>query len=542
MDATVAELLTRARRMKGERATTEAHWQEVADLILPSREFTVHRNQGAKRTWKIFNTTPIQACEQLAGGLHGMLTSPALRWFKLRPENIALADDKDARAWFEAVTDLMYAHMSSTAAGWDTAVHEVYRDLAGFGTGVLFMADRGTGGPIYQAIPLAECLVAEGADGHVDTLFRLYTLPAREVVRLWPETAPPEVVKIAEVEPDRPVELLHATWPIAAPSDDKKWQTCWATVKTKTELEQGRYAEFAFAPPRWAKRSGEKYGDGPGMNALPDIKLINRLEMINLRGLAKVVDPPMVFPDDGWLNAPVIEPGGSNYVRSGMNPNDRERPMNTGARPDVGDKKIEQVEGRIKAAFYNTWMNLPQQPNMTATEILQRRDEMLRLLGPMISRVTAELLGPAINRTFHVMAANRMLPPLPPSLKKGDGGTEAYRVEYMSPLALAQRSSDAEQVLRWLGAMAQLVQIDPSVMDAVDADKVAAFLGERYGAQASLMRSDAEIAARRADRQRAQEQAQQAQNAQALGAAAESGANAAQTVAGLAPGAQPAAA
>jgi hypothetical protein len=173
---------------------------------------------------------------------------------------------------------------------------------------------------------------------------------------------------------------------------------------------------------------------------------------------------------------------------------------------------------------------------------LQRRDEMLRLLGPMISRVTAELLGPAINRTFHVMAANRMLPPLPPSLKKGDGGTEAYRVEYMSPLALAQRSSDAEQVLRWLGAMAQLVQIDPSVMDAVDADKVAAFLGERYGAQASLMRSDAEIAARRADRQRAQEQAQQAQNAQALGAAAESGANAAQTVAGLAPGAQPAAA
>jgi hypothetical protein len=47
---------------------------------------------------------------------------------------------------------------------------------------------------------------------------------------------------------------------------------------------------------------------------------------------------------------------------------------------------ISIIQDRVEGIFYTRWMNLPSQPNMTATEVLQRRDEMLRLLGPMVSQ------------------------------------------------------------------------------------------------------------------------------------------------------------
>ena len=99
-------VMVRFDQLKSERGASEAYWQQVADYILPSREFTRQTTPGGKRTASmIFNTTPILANEQLAGALHGMLTSPSLRWFALRPSDPDLADDEEARAWFEAVTD-----------------------------------------------------------------------------------------------------------------------------------------------------------------------------------------------------------------------------------------------------------------------------------------------------------------------------------------------------------------------------------------------------------------------------------------------------
>ncbi|MDR3418686.1 MAG: portal protein [Nevskia sp.] len=538
MRASVQELLRRAEQLENGRRVFDAHWQQVADYSLPSREFVRRQAPGAKRSVTlIFNTTAVLACEQLAGALHGMLTSPALRWFALRPRRPDLRDDDDARKWFDAVTELMYAHFTSPEVGFDTALHEIYLDLSGFGTGCMFMPDRGQGGCGYEARPLAECYVSEGADGRIDTLFRLYTLPAREVVRLWPETCPEAVQKIAEKTPDEPVKMMHATWPEEDSEGKRHWPSCYAVRDQKTQLEEQRFQDFPFAVPRWSKRSGEMYGNGPGMNALPDVKLVNKLEQVDLRSRAKLCDPVLVLPDDGFLTPLTLDPGSVIYARPGLNKDDRPYPLSTGGQPQLTEQKITQVEQRIKACYYTTWMNLPQQPNMTATEVLQRRDEMLRLMGPMIARVQSELLGPVIARTFAVMARNGLLPPLPDSLKSKDGKTEDYQVEYLSPLALAQRSSDAEQVQRWLGTMQPLIQADPQVLDKVDADAVAEFLAERNGVPARLMRDAASLTAYRQKRQQAADQQQQAASLQALATAAQRGAGAAQILNGMQQGA-----
>ena len=516
----------RLARMKAERATHDSHRQDVADYMIPARAFTTTQTPGAKRNSKIFNTHPVLALEQLAGGLHGMLTSTALRWSALRPP-AHLAGDRQVVAWFEAATDVLYGYFQSAASGFNVALHEGYLDISGFGDAVIFIADKGRRGPGYQAVPLSECWIAQNADGMVDTLYREYTMPLREVMRLWPTTTPDRLKRMSNEKPDHPVKIVHAT----EPNGKGGWDTCWLTGDDY--LEHGRYQEFPYACPRWTKRSGEVNGTGPGINALPDVKMLNKLEELNLRGLAKLVDPPMLLPDDGFLNAPNFNPGANNYIRSDTRHADRIGPLNTGGRPDLAEQKIEQVQERISGIFYVTWLRLPQQPNMTATEVLQRRDELLRLLGPMVSRLEHELLSPIHERSFGICLRNGLFPPIPPQLHN-----QGWTVEYLGPLSRAQRQADVETVMRFFAAMQPLLQIDPTVAAELHPGRTAAYLADRSGMPTLLLRTPDEMAQKRQDEADQQGALAQAQTLAAGAGAAKDGASALATLAGIGGGQQ----
>jgi hypothetical protein len=487
----VQALVRRADELKHQRANFDTFWQEVADYILPSREFNRMNAPGQKRMARIFNTLPILACEQLAGGLHGMLTSPQLRWFSLRCTDPRFAESEAAARWFAAVTDRMYEHFNSPKAGFATAAHELYMDVSGFGTGILYVQDRGMAGPVYRSIPLAESYIAEGEDGRIDTLFRRYKWTLRNIVATWPDHGDAKLARRAEAEPDAQEEIIHAVYPRP---DGRGWESRYILMAGKIDLERGRYAEMPFIVARWMKRSGEVYGTGPGMNALPDVKLLNKMEETNLRGAQKVIDPPLMVPDDGFLTPIRTAPGSLNVFRAGLiGENDRITALDSKARPDIGADMIGMMQDRVEAIFYTRWMNLPAQPNMTATEVLQRRDEMLRLLGPMVARLTGEFLGPVIERTFRVMFENYLFPPLPPELAGA-----SWSVEYLSPLAVSQKSSDADAIMRWWSAVERMAAVDPSVLDAVDAPEAARWLADRYNAPPAILRSR-EDAAQRAE-------------------------------------------
>lgn len=513
----------RLQQMKAARGTFDSHWQEVAERVLPSREFTTRSAPGAKRsTSKIFNTAPVLACQQLAAALHGMLVSPALRWVALRP----LPDQARAPAalaWFEDATERMHGVFQSPHSGFTSASAEFLQDLSAFGNGVMFVADRGRRGPGYQAVPLLEAYYAENAEGRVDTLYRDYTLPAREVLRLWPDTTPQRLSDLIANEPDKPVPITHAV----EPDGRGGWDSCWCTEGDY--LEHARFQEFPFVIARWSKRSGEVYGCGPGMDALPDVKLLNELEKLNLRALAKAIDPPIMVPDDGFLHpAPNFNPQAINYFRSDARHLDRVGAIDTGAKPQLAEAKIEQLQQRIRDIFYTTWLNLPQQPNMTATEILQRRDEYLRLFSPITHRLINEFLSPVVERSWAIMWRARMFAPIPPEL---DG--RGWTVEYLSPLVRAQRAADADTVLRWMQGMQPLVAADPRVLQAVDTDEAARFLADRLSAPARLVRTPQQLATLRAqEAQAAQMQAQVAAARQAAGTAKD-GASALATLADI---------
>jgi hypothetical protein len=152
---------------------------------------------------------------------------------------------------------------------------------------------------------------------------------------------------------------------------------------------------------------------------------------------------------------------------------------------------------------------------MTATEVLQRNEEKMRLLGPVLGRLQSELLQPLISRSFALLLRNGLLPAAPEQLQGQD-----IDIEYVSPLAKAQRLTDLQSMLRGFEVMMQVAEIAP-VMDYLDSDKLVQYLVEVTGIPARVIRGDEEVA--RIRRQQAEAQAQQMEMAENAMAAEQAG-------------------
>jgi hypothetical protein len=93
----------------------------------------------------------------------------------------------------------------------------------------------------------------------------------------------------------------------------------------------------------------------------------------------------------------------------------------------------------IQKTFHIDQLMISSQRSMTATEVIQRNEEKMRILGPALSRLQSELLQPMILRVFNIMLRNKLFQVAPEVLSN-----QEIDIEYVSPMALAQRSQELQ--------------------------------------------------------------------------------------------------
>jgi hypothetical protein len=344
---------------------------------------------------------------------------------------------------------------------------------------------------------------------------------------------PTAVVKDAQNEPFKEHEIIHAVYPrgdVAGKGAKRKpIASIYYHKGTKALLSEGGFDDFPFMVPRFVKDSVSIYGRSPAMTALPDVKMLNKMSETTIRAAQKQVDPPLMAPDDGFMLPIRTTPGSLNFYRAGTR--DRLEPLQIGANNPLGLNMEEQRRQAIRQAFYVDQLLLAQGQSMTATEVLQRNEEKMRMLGPVLGRLQSELLQPLISRAFALLLRSGQLPPAPEELQGQD-----IDIEYVSPLAKAQKLTDLQSMLRGFEVMMQVAEIAP-VMDYLDTDRLVQYLVEVTGIPARVIRSDEEVA--RIRRQAAQA-AQQQQQQQAVMMESEVAKNVAPFVkaTGMMPGAQ----
>ena len=501
------ELKDNLSRLQTKRQNWESHWQEVADYMLPRKsDINRERSKGDKRNIQIFDSTAVHSLELLSSSLHGMLTSQANRWFQLRYKEAILNDSDEAKEWLEDAMDKMY--IAFARSNFQQEVFEAYHDLIAFGTSCLFIEEDQDDIIRFSSRHIKEIYITENEKGFVDTMYRKFKMTAKAALeRFGKDSVSRDLLVKFQKTPFDDIELVHVVKPrsvIDPRKLDKKnmpFQSVYMEFETGHIISIGGFREFPYVVPRYLKASNEIYGRSPGMNSLADVKVLNKMVEVSMKAAQKQVDPPLLVPDDAMILPIRTAPGSLNYYRSGSR--DRIEPLNIGANNPLGLNMEDQRRRAISRTFHVDQLLIQENRTMTATEVMQRNQEKMKILGPVIGRLQQELLQPLITRVFNIMLRTKQFLPAPEALTN-----QEVDIEYVSPVAIAQKGSQLESIMRGLELFGSISNIAP-VTDYIDENGLVKQIINILGLPAKMIKSDKQVQEVRAVRQ--EQQAAQAQ-------------------------------
>jgi len=515
------QLISKFDHLKGERGRWETHWQDIADFIHPNKNTIMRKltTEGEDKYVDLLDNTGVQSNELLAGALHGMLTSPNAPWFELTTGDESLDQEDDVRQWLQKQASRMHNVLNNS--NFHTEKHEMDLDQTAFGTGCTLMEEDDVEVVRFSTKFIADYLIDEDSKGRINQIYLAWKWSAEKIVEEYGYDDCPKKVREAfdKKEHATKFELILGVYPRKLINPKAKGLEFVSQTVIKSEranVNVGGFESFPFLVPRWSKAAGEKYGRGPGSVALPECKVLNKMNETMLIGAQKLVDPPVQMPDDGFILPLITSPGGVNYRRSG-NPDDVIKPIFNDTRIDFGYQALEDRRKRIRDAFYVDQLRLQQGgPMMTATEVMQRTEEQMRLLGPMLGRQQTEFLSPLVDRLFKIMYRRGLIDPAPAVL-----GGKNLGVKYSSFIARTQRVNDAQNTTRWLQAITPFMQIDPSTAVVIDAEQAVRSLASIFGPPQEIIRNKKVVEDLRKQQQEQREEQinqQMAQNQLAQGA------------------------
>jgi hypothetical protein len=487
-------LLERYSQLKTDRTSWDTQYREITQYLLPwsGRYYTSDRNRGNKRATHIYDNTPTRALRTLASGLMAGATSPARPWFQLSTPDPELNRYHPVKIWLDDVVVRMQRvfQRSNTYR----ALHMIYEEIAAFGTAAsVILPDLETTIHHYPVTAGEYCL-AQDSQGTIKTFFREFEMTVSQVVQefgyencsnsvktLYDRgTLESGIVIVQAIEPrfDRdPKKMDKMNMPYRSVYFE---QAC----NEPTLLREGGYNKFPVLAPRWSVTGGDVYGNGPGMEALPDIRQLQHEQLRKAQGIDYQTQPPLQAPSSMQGRSVNMLPGGVTF---------HDAPQQNGIRSAFETQlnlsylleDIRDVRSRIGRSFFEDMflmMANDTRSNTTAREIQERHEEKLLMLGPVLERLHNELLEPMIDLTFDAMLEQGMIPPPPPEL-----GGMMLTVEFVSVLAQAQRAVGTSSVDRFLGTMGAVANMKPEVLDKINVDTLVDNYAQNLGVDPHLI-------------------------------------------------------
>lgn len=538
-----SSLLRRYIKLENDRTTWRSHWMELSDYLLPRRGRFLYESQntrGRKRNNKIIDSTGTQALRTLGAGLMSGMTSPARPWFRFSTDNPDLMKKNDIKQWLADVERVCRTILHKS--NFYNTAYTVYTELGGFGTAPLYRQKSFDNVIRFKPFTAGEYVIAENDEGKVDTCGRHFTMSVAQVVRRfvmddntrtmdWSGTSRATKRMWEKQQYDDLVPVIHMVQPRNMVDRDygkagalnMPFKSCYFEEGADNDdlLQESGYTKFPVYVPRWDVLSGDIYGRGPGMDTLGDIKQLQHQQKRKAQAIDKMVDPPMVAPTSMRGKPSSVLPGHTTYLDPTQGGAGFQPAYQVTPRLGEMQQDIAEVQERIQRGFYAdlfAMMINSDRREMTATEVAERHEEKLVLLGPVLQRLNIELLDPLLDDVFTFALEAGLLPEPPAALEKSD-----LKIEYVSLLAQAQQAVGASAIERTLSFAGNLAGVFPQIVDVVDPDVAIRQYAEILGNSPDLLRDEtkvertrAEQAAQAAAAQQAEQMAQAAQGAKVL--------------------------
>ena len=538
--------LKRQKAAQNRRSQFEQHWDDLARVLLPRRQgFMSKLGEGDQRVDSIYDGTPMQGARSLANTVGAMIRPEGQDLTVIRTENDQLSQIGEVQDWLGRATENLNEAIRDPRARFRQATGEVDLDLVVLGTGILYLG-LGTDQDhlLFQSVHLKDGFPLFNDEGNPVGLYRtkkMYLWQAEMMFGLE-NLSRESKERIVNKKQDEKIELLYSVQkrkkakpdPIFA--KDMPYEELWMEVQAKHVIREKGFHEFPFVIPRWDTSSGEDYGRSPGMIALPDANTLQAMGETILVAGQRVADPPLMAPNDGAFSEVNTFPGGMSYYdvetasQVGGNPF---FPLISGANLPVTRDMQTDIRNQVAAAFFKNILNLPQSgPQMTATEVIQRKDEFIREVGPVFGRFETDYNHPIAERAFKIMLRNDNFGEIPEMLQG-----QNVKFEFDLPVNKIKKQVEAASATQWAMEVMQMAQVAPEARHMVNVDALARFKADAMALPYDIVNTREEVQAKLQAEQEKMAQQQQMMMLQQGAEIADKGAGALQKVGSL-PGLQ----
>ena len=521
-----ADIANRVKDLINKREQYINRWREIRKYQLPHvGQFDGEDNESnaaMRKDTKIYNGAAWEANQIFAAGIMSGLTPPNRKWFRMSFDNEQLTDNTDLGALLDERMNIINNVLERS--NFYTSVHSCYLELA-FGQAPLGIFPDSRLGVHFVSYPIGSYAMETGPDGTIEIFCRKYKMSARQLVdKFGKENVPKNILNELDnggagikaqhtvvwyVEPNKSYDpakfggeyLPYISVYYVEGSDENEF------------LYVGGSYEFPVPVARYLINGNEAYGKGPGWFAEGDSKALQLMEKDRLVAIELGVKPPVQASPDMANKGINMIPGGKTY-RNGDN---KIEPLfNVGANLQHLESAIEQQVERIKKEYNaNLFMMLDElaDKQMTAREVLERNQEKMAILGPVVQRMQFEFLGRIIERVYNILDRAHAFPePEDPELAQMLQGEE-IKIEYISPLAQAQKMSGLVNIEQAVAFAGQLAQFDQNILKKINWSEALNQYFALVGAPAAIKRSDDEYNEMVQAEQQAQAQAMQEQQA-----------------------------
>lgn len=528
------EIISRWTTLKQEREPFMDQWLEISRHVTPASGRYVDsntKNQARERFNRIYNNTSLRAANICAAGMQSGMTDESTQWFALTTGDEKLDASYDVKVYLDECQRIM--EMAFSKSNIYPAFQHCWREVATMGICANVILEDDEVGFYCVPLTIGEYAVAANYRGQIDTLYRMFTMTAAQLVGQYGLDVVGRNVKQAyDQKPDKTFRVLHAIEPRKVRERgklDNKNMPFRSVVMLIDGVENGDgileesgFNEFPAVVGRWGASATSVYSEeSPGMIAIGDTKQMRHQYLQKGNALDYQVNPALLLPESAKDHELDFLPGGRSYV-SNPTAADQVKPAFDVQIP-LGDinADIMEAQNRIERAFFVDMflMLAGRTKEMTAFEVAQRNEEKLVQLGPVFSRLNNEVLRGTIERVFNILQRAGQLPQPPQSL-----AGRPLNVEYTSMLAKAQRSIRAASLRNYLADLGMVAQMKPEILSKVNPFAIADEFADYHSVAPSVVVPTEDAQAQIAQQQQAMAQAeQQAQMAQGIDSLAKLG-------------------
>ncbi len=498
----------RLHALKEERRSWDEHYKDLARHILPwSAQFLEDgelTNDGSKKADPV-DSTAREALRVLAAGMQGGLTPKSIPWFRLSIKKQEWLDYPGMRLWLQKSTQLLHDILAKS--NFYHVIAQNYEELALYGTSAMYVEDDFDTVVRFRALTVGEYYISNNWHGKVDTLFRVFDMSARNIVAEfgWDRVSD-RVRNLYREAPDSYVRLVHAVLPRQAANFSSPWPCHMPFASYTFEhdvpddgqlLRESGYKHFPYLVATWATVGNNVYGYSPGMDALPDVKQLKIMQEEKADIVRKISNPPMIAPPElkghylstasgevsfadarsGQAFIPVLK---YDYNVSSLIP------------------AITELQNSVKKAFFNELFRMftgEGVQGITATEVLERRQERLSQIGPVLERLQSAIFAPLIDLLLHRCESVGILPKKP-----FDFDCVCMHVDYTSTICQSQRMAGLGAISQLANFAGEIAKINPEILDKFDTDKVLDEYATMLGVPLNILRSDVDVSTLRKER------------------------------------------